>query len=225
MSHEIRTPMNAIIGMASIGLTTEDYERMKDCFLKIDGASKHLLGIINDVLDISKIEAGKFNLFESDFDFHRMTERIVNVNKFRIEEKNQNFSMHIDGAIPPYLFGDDLHLTQVITNLLSNAIKFTPEYGIIKLEAKLLAEEDEVCTVEIAVTDTGIGISPEQQSKIFSSFQQAEAGTTRKFGGTGLGLAISKRIIELMDGKIWLESEPDKGAKFTFTCKLRRASK
>jgi len=221
MSHEIRTPMNAIIGMASIGLTAVDNNRMKDCFNKIDGASKHLLGIINDILDMSKIEAGKFDLSESDFDFCKMIAQVVNVNKFRIDEKNQNFTVNIDENIPAYLFGDDQRLSQVITNLISNAVKFTPENGSIKLEAKFMGNEDDLYTIKISVIDSGIGISEEQQSKLFTSFQQAESSTSRKFGGTGLGLAISRSIVEMMDGRIWIESELGKGSAFSFIVKLK----
>jgi len=224
MSHEIRTPMNAIIGMASIGLAADNDVRMKDCFHKIDGASKHLLGIINDVLDISKIEAGKFSLFESDFSFGKMIERIVAVNKFRIDEKKQHFTMYIDEAVPPYLFGDDQRLSQVITNLLGNAVKFTPENGFIRLEARLAGEENDICTLKISVSDSGIGISPDQQAKLFTSFQQAEDSTTRKFGGTGLGLAISKSIVEMMGGAIGVESELGKGSAFAFTARFKKGA-
>ena len=147
MSHEIRTPMNAIIGMTSIGLSADDNERMKDCFSKIDGASTHLLGIINNILDMSKIEAGKFDLSESEFDFMKMIGQVVNVNKFRIDEKNQDFTVSIDKNIPPYLFGDDQRLSQVVTNLISNAVKFTPEGGDIKLDAQFIGEENDVCTI------------------------------------------------------------------------------
>ena len=224
MSHEIRTPMNAIIGMTSIGLSTNDAERMEDCFHKINDASKHLLGIINNILDMSKIESGKFDLSENDFDFIRMIEQVVNVNKPRIDEKNQAFTVSIDENIPRYLFGDDQRLSEVITNLISNAVKFTPEGGSIKLDAQFVAEENEVCTLQITVIDTGIGVSPEQQTKLFTSFQQAESSTSRKFGGTGLGLAISKSIVEMMDGSIWLESELGKGATFAFNIKIKRGT-
>ena len=224
MSHEIRTPMNAIIGMSSIGLKAQDNERMKDCFKKIDNASKHLLGIINDILDISKIEAGKFELSETEFNFAKMIEQIVNVVKFRIDEKNQNFTINIDGNIPLYLFGDDQRLAQVITNLVNNAAKFTPDGGSIKLDALLTQEENNICSIRISVADTGIGISPEQQKKLFQSFQQAESSTSRKFGGTGLGLAISKSIVEMMGGNIWIESEIGKGSVFAFNIQVKRGS-
>ena len=224
MSHEIRTPMNAIIGMTSIGIAADDSDRMKDCFHKINNASKHLLGIINNILDMSKIESGKFDLSESEFDFLKMIDQVVNVNKFRIEEKNQSFSMSVDKRIPTFLFGDDQRLSQVITNLINNAAKFTPEGGSVKLDAQFISEENGVCTIKIAVSDSGIGISPEQQTKLFTSFQQAESSTSRKFGGTGLGLAISKSIVEMMSGKIWIESELGKGATVAFTIQVKRSA-
>ena len=193
MSHEIRTPMNAIIGMTSIAKSTEDLVRKNSCLTKIEDASTHLLGIINDVLDMSKIEANKLELSFVSFDFEKMLQRMVNVINFRIEEKHQNFSVHIDRNIPQFLIGDDRRLAQVITNLLSNSVKFTPETGGIYLNTRLIKEENGVCTIQIEITDTGIGITGEQQSRLFTSFQQASSNTSRKFGGTGLGLAISKK--------------------------------
>jgi signal transduction histidine kinase/DNA-binding response OmpR family regulator len=224
MSHEIRTPMNAIIGMTSIGHAAGDVSRKDYAFEKIEAASSHLLGVINDILDMSKIEANKLELSYEEFDFEKMLQKVVNVVNFRIEEKHHNFTVYLDKYIPRNLIGDDQRLTQVITNLLSNAVKFTPENGTIKLRAMLESEETEECTLRIEVTDSGIGISPEQQSRLFGSFQQAEAGTSRKFGGTGLGLAISKRIIELMGGRVWIESRLGCGATFGFTVKCGRGA-
>ena len=223
MSHEIRTPMNAIIGMTSIGMSAFDINRMKDCFTKIDEASKHLLGLINDILDMSKIESGKFDLSESEFDFNRMIEQIINVNKFRIDEKDQILQVNLDEKVPSYFYGDDQRIAQVITNLMSNAIKFTPEKGSISLDVRYLDEVNEVCTIEVAISDTGIGISKEQQEKLFTPFQQAENNTTRKYGGTGLGLAISKSILEMMGGTIRIDSELGKGSTFTFTIQIKRS--
>jgi signal transduction histidine kinase/CheY-like chemotaxis protein len=222
MSHEMRTPMNAIIGMTAIAKSSPDVERKDYCLGKVEDASAHLLGVINDILDMSKIEANKFELSAVNFDFEKMLRKTVNVINFRVEEKQQTFTVRIDKDIPPYLIGDDQRLTQVIANLLSNAVKFTPERGVIRMNARLLGEEDGVCAIRIDVTDTGIGISEEQQARLFSSFEQADSGISRKFGGTGLGLAISKRIVELMDGEIWVESEPGKGSSFIFTVKVER---
>ncbi len=217
MSHEIRTPLNAIIGMTSIGQYSIDIERKDYSLRRIQDASNHLLGVINDILDMSKIEANKFDLSKSEYNFENMLQKVVNVINFRIEEKKQNFTVHIDHRIPKILFGDDQRLAQVVTNLLSNAIKFTPEKGSIKLKADLLKVEKDICEIQISVIDTGIGISQEQQSRLFTSFEQAETSTSRKYGGTGLGLVISKRIVEMMEGTIWIESELEKGSTFTFT--------
>ena len=223
MSHEMRTPMNAIIGMTSIAKSSRDLEKKEYCLSKIENASTHLLGVINDILDMSKIEANKFELSPAEFNFEKMLQKVVNVINFKVDEKHQNFSLRLDGNIPRMLYGDDQRLAQVITNLLSNAVKFTPEGGTIRLEADLEQRNGLECTLKIAVIDSGIGISPEQQGRLFGSFEQAESGTSRKFGGTGLGLAISKRIVEKMNGEIYIESELGKGAAFIFTAQLEEA--
>jgi signal transduction histidine kinase/CheY-like chemotaxis protein len=222
MSHEIRTPMNAIIGMTSIGMSSGDPERREYCFKKIEGASKHLLGVINDILDMSKIEANKLELSPVAFSFEKLIQRVTNVINFQIDKKEQKLEISIDSNIPEELLGDDQRLAQVITNLLSNAVKFTPEGGRIYLNARLLEEVDSFCTLQVEVRDTGIGISPEKQNLLFHPFQQVDSIVARKFEGTGLGLAISKRIVELMDGNIWVSSEPGKGSAFTFTFLMKR---
>jgi len=214
--------MNAIIGMTSIGKSASDIEKKDYAFEKIENASTHLLGVINDVLDMSKIEAGKFELSYDEFNFEKLLQKTINVINFRVDEKHQRLTVNTDRNIPVNLNGDDQRLAQVITNLLTNAVKFTPENGAIFLDARLLKEEDGLCTLQIDVNDTGIGINDEQQSRLFSSFVQAESSTSRKFGGTGLGLAISKHIVELMGGKIWLESKPGAGSTFSFTVLLKR---
>jgi signal transduction histidine kinase/DNA-binding response OmpR family regulator/PAS domain-containing protein len=224
MSHEMRTPLNAIIGMTAIGKNAEDMKHKDYALDKIDNASTHLLGVINDVLDISKIEANMLELSPVEFIFEKTLQKVVAVINFRIDEKKQKLKIRIDPTIPKTLIGDDQRLAQVITNLLGNAVKFTPGEGTIFLDARLLEETDGVCTIRISVIDTGIGISPEQQAKLFHSFQQAETSTTRKFGGSGLGLAISKSIVELMGGKIWIESEPQKGSNFSFTVLMKRGT-
>ena len=224
MSHEIRTPMNAIIGMTSIGKSSASEERKDYCFNKIEEASQHLLGVINDILDMSKIEANMFILSTEEYNFEKMLQRVVNVINFRAEEKRIKLTVHIDKNIPKILLGDDQRLAQAITNLLGNAIKFTPEEGAISLSAFLTEENEGVCEIQIEVSDTGIGISPLQQANLFNSFQQAESSTTRKYGGTGLGLAISKSIIEMMGGRIWVESELGNGATFAFTTLAERVA-
>ena len=222
MSHEMRTPLNAIIGMTSIGKSASDTEKKDYAFGKIVDASTHLLGVVNDVLDMSKIEANKLELSTLDFDFERMLRKVVNFINFRVDEKHQNFHVTIDKDIPQRLLGDDQRLAQVVTNLLSNAVKFTPENGSIRLDTRLIEEKDSICTIRFEVADTGIGISGEQQARLFQAFQQADSSTSRDFGGTGLGLAISRRIVELMGGRIWIESELGKGATFFFTVRIAR---
>jgi len=223
MSHEMRTPMNAIINMTAIGRKTPDIEKKNYSLEKINEASTHLLGVINDILDMSKIEAKKFELSPAEFNFEKVLQRVVNVVNFRVEEKRQSLIVYIDRQIPQMLIGDDQRLSQVITNLLGNAVKFTPERGTINLDTKFIGEDKGICTLMISVTDTGIGITKEQQKRLFQSFQQAETSTVRKFGGTGLGLSISKSIVEMMGGRIWVESEPNKGSTFAFTVNVKRA--
>ena len=223
MSHEMRTPMNAIIGMAHMGRSANNLARKDYCLEKIDNASTHLLGVINDILDMSKIEANKFDLSSTVFSFEKMLQTVVGVINFRMEEKHHVFTIHMGNDIPAMLEGDDQRLAQVITNLLSNAAKFTPDGGRIRLRADFLGDEGDDCLMRIEVSDNGIGIDEEQQARLFSSFEQAEASTSRRFGGTGLGLAISKRIVQLMGGDVGLESAPGEGSTFSFTFKMRRA--
>ena len=220
MSHEIRTPMNAIIGMTSIGKKDNSLDGKDNALGKIESASSHLLGVINDILDISKIESGKMELSLVTFEFQKMLDRVYNVITQKIEEKQQKFTVDIDNTIPVMLYGDDQRLAQVITNILSNATKFTPERGQITLNIKLLSMKDGKCCIQAFVKDSGIGMTKQEQEKLFNIFQQAQAGTSRKYGGSGLGLAISKRIVNLMNGDIWVESEPGKGSCFYFTAIL-----
>ena len=222
MSHEIRTPMNAIIGMTTIGKNADDTSRKDYCFERIESASQHLLGVINDILDISKIEANKFELAYVTFDFEKMLQKVVNVVKFRVDERRQHFNVEIDKDMPRVFVGDDQRLAQVITNLLSNAVKFTPEEGSITMAARMVSETDSVCGLQISVSDTGIGINAEQIPRLFDLFEQAETDTTRNFGGTGLGLPISKSIVEMMGGEIWIESELGAGSTFTFIVFLEK---
>jgi len=224
MSHEIRTPMNAIIGMVAIGKNAQDSERINYSFNKIEEASKHLLGVINEILDMSKIEANKLELSPGLFSFEGMLRRVVSIINFRADEKKQKFTVEIDSNIPGNLIGDDQRIAQIITNLLGNAVKFTQEGGSIGLNAALLSEENDVCVLELKVTDNGIGMTPEQQARLFSPFNQADNNISRKYGGTGLGLAISKSIVEMMGGTIGVESKPGMGSVFTFTIKVKRAS-
>jgi len=224
MSHEMRTPLNAITGMTVIGRKAKDIERKDYALDRISDASTHLLGVINDVLDMSKIEANMLELSPVEFNFEKMLQKVVAVVNLRVNEKRQTLTVRLDNAIPRTVVADDQRLTQVAVNLLSNAVKFTPEEGLITLNASLVGEENGVCSIQVTVSDTGIGISEEQQKKLFCSFQQAESNTTRKYGGTGLGLAISKSIVEMMGGKIGVKSEPGKGSVFTFTVQAPKGS-
>jgi len=222
MSHEIRTPLNAIIGMTHIAKESKAPEKKDYCLNKVETASVHLLGIINDILDMSKIEEDKFELSYTEFNFSAMINRVVSIFEFRLEEKKQKLDVYQDSSVPSVIITDEQRLAQVITNLISNAVKFTPEGGNISLsickpEESTEAQDKKFCTLKINVTDTGIGIPVEQQSKLFNSFVQVDSSIARKFGGTGLGLAISKKIVELMQGTIQIESEENKGASFSFT--------
>jgi signal transduction histidine kinase len=221
MSHEMRTPMNAIIGMTNIAMGSGDPGRKEYCLEKIKDASAHLLGVINDILDMSKIESGKFEISESAFNFGNMLRRVADVINFRVDEKRQKLVVDMDEKIPQNIVSDEQRLAQVIANLLSNAVKFTPDHGTITMAVRKTAAEGEIPTIRFSVKDTGIGISKEQQSRLFNSFEQADGGISRKFGGTGLGLAISKRIVELMGGQIWIESKLGSGADFIFEIKAK----
>jgi CheY-like chemotaxis protein len=220
----MRTPMNAIIGMTAIAKISSGIEKKDYCLEKINDASTHLLGVINDILDMSKIEANKFDLSNGEFDFEKMLQKVVNIVNYRVDEKRQTLIVHLDRTIPRVLCGDEQRLSQVITNLIGNAVKFTPEEGSIRLETGFLGEEDGLCTIKIEVIDSGIGISEEQQYRLFSPFEQADSSISRKFGGTGLGLAISKKIVNMMGGEIWVESKPGMGSNFAFTIKVKRVS-
>ncbi len=225
MSHEIRTPMNAIIGMANIGQNADSMERMVYCFNRVSDASKHLLALINDILDMSKIDANKLELHNELFNIEKMLENICNVIAIRAEEKKINLEVNLDTTILHYVIGDELRLSQVITNLLSNAIKFTPELGNVSLNITSQPAAENQSSFCFEVIDTGIGMSAEQVSKVFTSFEQATSDINKKFGGTGLGLTISKRIVELMGGEIGVESELGKGSRFYFTVKFANDKK
>lgn len=224
MSHEMRTPMNAIIGMAKIAKKSQDAQKIHKNIDAINTASTHLLGVINDILDMAKIESGKLEIHPNVFCFEAMLKRINDVMSFRLKEKRLEFNLVVDPKIPQYIEADEQRLAQLITNLLSNAEKFTPECGRITLTARLKEAGDPLCLLEISIEDSGIGISKEQQEKLFRSFEQADSGISRKYGGTGLGLAISKKIVELMGGTIDLESEPEQGSRFYFVIPVTRVN-
>jgi len=216
MSHEMRTPLNVIVGMTLVGKRTEVPEERINAFDKIGNASSHLLSIVNDILDMAKIEADNMELVSVEYNFKHMIDKVLSVVQYKIDEKQQLLSVNIDDNIPKILIGDELRLLQVINNILSNASKFTHEKGKISLDAAF-TENNGKTELQIEISDEGIGISEEMQSKLFEKFKQAESGASRKYGGIGLGLSISKELIEKMGGEIKVESEVDKGTKFTLT--------
>ncbi len=214
MSHEIRTPMNAVIGMTEIGLISEDMEKSRECLGSIRNASVQLLSIINDILDISKIESGKMQLEQAPFKTSEMIESACEMIMEQVRKKQIQFSVKQGMELRSWYIGDQIRIEQIIINLLSNAVKFTPENGTVSLTVNEVAKKDGTATLKISVSDNGVGISKEQTKRIFRSFEQADNSVTRRFGGTGLGLSITKKLVKMMSGRIWIESELDKGATF-----------
>lgn len=215
MSHEIRTPMNAIIGMAHLALKTDMSPKQRDYVSKIHSSGTLLLGIINDILDFSKIEAGKLEMENIEFTLDDVFRNVSTVTGQKAFEKNLELLFHIPRAIPQQLIGDPLRIGQVIINLVNNSVKFT-DSGEITLSVELLEQIGDRIELEFTVADTGIGMTPEQSSRLFTAFTQADGSTTRKYGGTGLGLSICRRLVELMGGNIRVDSEPDVGSSFVF---------
>jgi PAS domain S-box-containing protein len=224
MSHEIRTPMNAILGMTELLLDAEHTDYQREYLQVVKSSADGLLTIINDILDFSKIEAGKLELDSIDFELRDMLADTVRSLSLRAHAKNLELACHVDANVPDFLVGDPVRLRQVIFNLIDNAIKFT-ERGevVVDVRCQESAPSSRIpgpCVLHFAVSDTGIGIPKDKQESIFRAFEQADSSTTRKYGGTGLGLTISSRMVELMGGRIWLESEPGRGSVFHFTVRL-----
>jgi PAS domain S-box-containing protein len=217
MSHEIRTPMNAVIGMAHLALKTDLTPKQRDYLNKIQSSANALLGIINDILDFSKIEAGKLDMESLEFDLDDVLDNLANLVTVKAQEKKELEVLFATGMdVPRYLVGDPLRLGQVLINLANNAVKFT-EGGEIVVSAELVGQKNGRVELKFAVSDSGIGLTEDQVAKLFQSFSQADTSTTRKYGGTGLGLAISKKLVNMMGGEIWVESEYGQGSSFIFT--------
>jgi PAS domain S-box-containing protein len=216
MSHEMRTPMNAVIGLAHLALKTELTPKQHDYIGKIHHAGRSLLSVINDILDFSKIEAGKLDIEEIDFALDDIISSVTTLTGQRAHDKGIEFLANVPSSIPVNLIGDPMRVGQILTNLVNNAIKFT-EKGEIRLRTECVERSEAMVELQFSVSDTGIGMSPEQVSRLFQPFTQADMSTTRKHGGTGLGLTISRKLVEMMGGRIWLESELNVGSTFFFT--------
>ena len=223
MSHEIRSPLNGILGMTELALETELTSEQRECLLMAKSSGQGLLGIINDILDFSKVESDKLELEEIVFDLPDCIADSVRNLALKAHEKGLELACRIRSGVPQHVLGDPGRLRQVLLNLVGNAVKFT-EKGEVLVEAEAMARSDGRLVLRFTISDTGIGIPPDKQHLLFAAFSQVDSSMTRRFGGTGLGLAICQRLVDLMGGRIWLESEAGQGSRFHFTISLREAS-
>ncbi len=220
VTHELRTPVNGIKGHVSTLMESVEDAGQRKTLEIILYCCDNMSAIINNILDFTKMEAGKFILEEKEFDFYKMMDQVIVTHMAEINKKELNISVYIDENIPHFLIGDALRIGQILNNLLSNAVKFTL-VGQISVDVSKTMEMDDEVELFFMVRDTGIGISREEQDRLFQSFNQADASITRRFGGTGLGLAITKQLVEMMSGKVYVESEKGKGSCFSFNIRLR----
>ena len=226
MSHEIRTPMNAIIGLDSLALHEEDLpEKVRDYLVKIGTSAEHLLSLINDILDMSRIESGRMSIKSEEFEFPKLLSQVNTIFNGQCEDKGLTYECNTSEDLDLCYIGDDMKIRQVLINILGNAVKFTPQGGKVSLDIKKIATYDNKSTLRFKISDTGIGMSKEYLPKIFDAFSQEDSRTTNKYGSSGLGMAITKSIVEMMNGEISVESEKGKGTTFTVAITLQNCEK